>query len=79
MGFIIESSITGLTNSASTSERFDVKHNFETGVTVYKKDILPNGNNNFTAQYIVIVSHFSKDIFVFDTETHRNDFYDSLT
>jgi len=79
MAFTIDSSISGLTNSGNTSERFEVKYDFVNGITVYKKDIKKNINNNFIEQFIVVVVHYSKDMFIFDTDANRNDFYDTFS
>jgi hypothetical protein len=75
MAYKTETSIIGLVNSGSTSDRFDVKYDFENGVTVYKKNIDKNRNNNFTVQYLVIVTNNTKNIFIFDNESDRDTFW----
>ena len=78
MAYILESLIVGLVNSGSTTDRFDVKYDFENGTTVYKKNLTPNTNNDFTTQYLVIVSNNSKNIFVFNTSSDRDTFWSSF-
>jgi len=80
MAYIVLSGITGCVSPASgETVTYGTKYNEDKIVSYYKRDVGPTSNNNFTAQYFVVVvfENYTQN-FVFHDSGNRDTFYDSL-
>ncbi|MCK9416927.1 hypothetical protein M0Q97_09745 [Candidatus Dojkabacteria bacterium] len=77
MSYFALSGLTGcIFPNSGTSSYYDVLFNDQNIISIYKKNILPNINNNWQALFIVeIVYEKSSQIFKFNNEIDRNIFY----